>query len=262
MEDHFQIGTSGWSFNSWKGQFYPKDLKAKEWLPFYAQYFTSVELNNSFYQLPKLNSVKTWCESTPQDFIFSLKAHRYITHMKRLNDSKESLDKMLEIFAAFDAKLGPILFQFPPSFSLDLSRLQDFLKHLSREYRYTFEFRNKSWFCAAVYALLEKQHISLCFYDYKNYQAPEILTSDLVYIRLHGPQQQPYHGSYSRTMLTDYAEKLISWRKQNRHIFCYFDNDEKACAPKNALYLKEQLTRKQQDLLYLKNMDNGVSHEQ
>lgn len=238
---NFHIGTSGWSFSGWLGNFYPEKIKPNLLLPYYADYLDSVELNNSFYQMPKEKNVKIWTELTPPNFIFSAKANRYITHIQRLKDVTESAVRLIKLFSHFEHKLGPILFQFPPYWAIDLPRLKNFIEHLPANYLYTFEFRHKSWFCDELYDLLQNKQMNLCFYNHKMYQSPEIVTSPFIYIRMHGPNEEAYQGAYEEATLLDYAKKFIQWQKEGKAIYCYFDNDEKANAPKDAQRLKQIL---------------------
>ncbi len=238
----FNIGTSGWSYDGWLGNFYPEKIKSNLILPFYATMLDSVELNNSFYQIPKEKNVKNWVSLTPENFIFSCKANRYITHFKKLVDTTESVEKLLQAFSNFEQKLGPILFQFPPSWPIDLPCLEKFIAHLPKQYLYTFEFRHLSWFCEGLYELLHNNQMCLCFYDHKRYRSPEIVTSQFIYVRMHGPQEDAYKGAYEDSTLREYAQKFANWRTEGKAIYCYFDNDEKANAPQDAQRLKKMLS--------------------
>lgn len=173
-----RIGTSGWSYDGWRGPFYPQGGSRKNWLGLYAETFNAVEVNNSFYRLPERKSVEGWVSATPQDFCFSVKASRYITHTKKLKT--DGIEKFFAAIKPFGTKLGPVLFQLPPGWKLDLGRLEVFLKKLPAEYKYAFEFRNQSWLCEQVYDLLEKSGSALCFYDYRGFSSPEIITSDFI----------------------------------------------------------------------------------
>ena len=239
-ENNFNIGTSGWSYAGWLGNFYPEKIKSNLILPYYATLLDSVELNNSFYQIPKEKNVKVWAEITPDHFIFSCKANRYITHFKKLDDTTETVEKLLNAFSHFEEKLGPILFQFPPYWSIDLPTFKTFIEHLPKQYLYTFEFRHKSWFCDELYELLHQHELSLCFYNHKMYRSPEIVTGQFIYIRMHGPNEDAY-GAYEDSTLMEYAQKFINWRKEGKAVYCYFDNDEKANAPKDAQRMRKIL---------------------
>lgn len=235
------IGTSGWVYPGWIGNFYPEKIKPKEVLPFYMNVFNSVELNNSFYRIPKEEYVKMWRDTTPQDFVFSCKANRYISHMKRLKEVEETVDKLLHVFSCFEQKLGPILFQFPPYWPVNMERLAKFIAYLPKDFQYTFEFRHQSWFCDALYELLTRNRMALCFYDIKTYQTPEVVTGDFIYLRMHGPELEPYQGAYSAETLAAYAAQITHWRGEGKAVYCYFDNTIKACAPVDAQRLRQQL---------------------
>ena len=235
------IGTSGWNYDGWKGDFYPEKIGQARMLEEYAKTFGTVEVNGTFYSLPKAKTVKDWVDRTPRDFCFSVKGSRYITHMKKLKDPREPLDNLNGILEAFGDKLGPVLFQLPPNWNVNIDRLKDFLKALSGDFRYTFEFRDKSWLCQEVYDLLNKHEAALCIYDYEQYLSPEEVTTDFVYLRLHGPEKQAYKGSYKDDVLEDHAGKCRSWVEDGKAVYCYFDNDEKACAPKDAQRMEKLL---------------------
>lgn len=236
------IGTSGWNYKTWKRLFYPEEVKQKDWLSQYAKSFDTVELNTSFYHIPKQSSVVNWAEQSPDNFLFSCKASRYLTHMKKLKDPQEGLERLWEVFAPFGQKLGPVLFQLPPGWGVNTERLTDFIGYLPARYRYTFEFRNQSWLCQEVYDLLGGNNINLCFYDFKQFRPPEVVTADFIYIRLHGPMETPYWGSYSDADLNSHARKIKQWSAEGKDVYCYFDNDQEANAPKDALRLISKIT--------------------
>jgi len=236
-----RIGTSGWSYRHWKGLFYPEGLAAADQLPWYAERFDAVELNGTFYRLPKRETFATWREKTPDNFRFAVKANRYITHMKKLRDPEQSLDRMLGAIQGLGDKLGPILFQLPPGWRLDLDRLETFLAALPKRRGYAFEFRHESWFDDRVYAALERHGVGFCIYHLAGQQSPMIVSAALVYIRLHGPGG-PYAGSYHTNALRSWARRIAAWRDAGHDVWCFFDNDQNAYAPENALRLKTQLS--------------------
>ncbi|NMT63878.1 DUF72 domain-containing protein [Marinobacter orientalis] len=238
-----RIGTSGWNFDSWRGSFYPEGLGAEGLLQEYARSFDTVELNNSFYQLPDKTSVNGWLEAAPGGFLFSVKASRYLTHMKKLKDAGEGLDRFLAAVEPFGSKLGPLIFQLPPRWRVNVSRLTEFLDQLPPDYRYAFEFRDTSWLCDEVYEVLTKYNAALCYYDYKGYRSPPVATADFVYARLHGPEEEAYTGSYDGRALAGFARRFVNWEQEGRDVFCYFDNDDKACAPRDAQRLLESVRR-------------------
>lgn len=235
------IGTSGWSYRHWMGGvFYPETLKAADQLPWYAERFDTVELDGTFYRLPKRETFATWCRKTPDGFRFALKANRYITHMKKLKDPEQSLDRMLAAIGGLGDKLGPVLFQLPPSWKIDLDRLQAFLSALPKRRGYAFEFRHESWFDDRVYAALERHAAAFCIYHLAGRQSPFVVSAPLVYIRLHGPDGA-YAGSYHGNTLRSWARRIADWQASGHDVWCFFDNDQNAYAPKNALQLKAQL---------------------
>lgn len=234
------IGTSGWSYKHWTGNFYPNNLKAKEYLKYYAEQFSSVEINSSFYHSLKDQTVKNWVKAVPENFVFAVKADRYITHMKKLEDAEETVPGFIKTLKSFETKLGPILFQLPPSFDFNLQRLESFLKYLPDDYSYTFEFRSKSWFNQYTYDLLKNYNASLCIYNLAGYQSPEILTADFAYIRMHGTIDIG-SGKYSDKELKKLSENIETYKSQGKSIYCYFNNDGNGNAVLNALLLKKYL---------------------
>lgn len=234
------IGTSGWSYGHWKGNFYPAGLTAAEMLPFYASHFRTAEINNSFYQLPSEHAVERWKNSVPEDFVFSVKASRFITHMKKLKNPETTMPPFMERVKLLGPKLGPILFQLPSRWHLNLERLSTFLKSLDNSHRYIFEFRDKSWFDEQVYAVLAAQRAAFCIYDMAGVLAPRQVTTDFVYIRLHGPDG-PYCGCYDQAALSAWAEQIHSWQAQGKAVYCYFDNDQNGHAAQNARDLQAML---------------------
>lgn len=227
------IGTSGWSYDHWKGPFYPDDIKGDNMLSYYCEHFKSVEINNSFYHLPQAKTLKHWRDMSPDNFLFSVKASRYITHMKKLNDPKQSVHDLLERVSVLKEKLGPILFQLPPRWRYNHDRLNHFLEGLSDEFRYAFEFRDPSWLEPEVYHLLSKHNAAFCIYELDGFISPREVTADFVYTRLHGPGG-PYQGDYDNRTLAGWAGAFHSWAKQGKDIYCYFDNDEAGYAARNA----------------------------
>lgn len=237
---NIHIGTSGFSYVHWKENFYPKGLNAKKWIHYYSQTFSTVELNTTFYHLPLKSTVENWHTQVPDDFIFSIKASRYITHQKRLHDCKESVDLFYAHIQAVKTKTGPILFQLPPSFKLNKERLKEFIKGLKKSHRHVFEFRHESWYVDEIYELLEKNKIALCISDLTGKTTPEVITTDFTYMRLHGPKLA-YQGSYG-PLLKEWKKKISQWSSKAT-VYCYFDNDKKGYAIQDAKVLKEMLFR-------------------
>lgn len=239
------IGTSGWSYDHWQGLFYPQELSKGRWLEFYMQHFDTVELNTSFYRLPKKKTFVNWRERTPKNFIYSVKMSRYVSHIKRLLNPEESLPRFFESVSALKEKCGPILIQLPPSLKFNEERTENFLRVLTRDYssyRFTLECRNESWFLKPVYKLLKGYGVALCLADTPNCPYVEEITSDFIYIRLHG-HEQLYASNYGDQQLEAWGVKIRGWNNEGMDVYVYFDNDANAYAPKNALGLKEILYR-------------------
>lgn len=234
------IGTSGWSYKHWVGKFYPPGLPSSRQFAFYQQHFTTVELNNSFYRLPPPENFANWRNETNAKFIFAVKANRFLTHMKKLIVDRSSIHRLFASVDELEEKLGPILFQLPPKWKINEDRLAAFLAALPKGYRYAFEFREHSWYNDNVYALLRKYNVSFCIYELEYHQSPEVVTSDFIYIRLHGPGSK-YQGSYTNATLALWAAKMEGWQKQGKDVYIYFDNDQEGYAAFNALTLKEML---------------------
>jgi uncharacterized protein YecE (DUF72 family) len=232
------IGTSGWKYKHWQGGiFYPPELKETDELSFYTGIFKTVELNNSFYHLPDPKTFKQWGKSVPANFIFSVKASRYITHMKKLNETGEALSLFLKHARQLKEHLGPILFQLPPKWKINIERFELFIKKLPKKFRYTFEFRNPTWYHQDIYDLLKKYNCAFCIYELDHHQSPIITTADFIYIRLHGPEGK-YNGSYSNQQLKEWAKRCRNWSKSGKEVFIYFDNDQKGYAANNAQSLQ------------------------
>jgi uncharacterized protein YecE (DUF72 family) len=228
------IGTSGWYYEQWKGPFYPEDLSKGGFLEYYADRFQTVEINNTFYQLPKKKTLIVWRDTVPAGFIFSVKASRYITHMKKLKDPEEPVSNFLERIDVLEDKLGPILFQLPPNWNLNPERLRIFLEALPKRYRYAFEFRDPSWFDSRAYDALAEHGAAFCIYDFGGRLSPKKVTTDFIYVRLHGPHG-PYKGQYGIRELTRWAGVFLTWARQGKEIYCYFDNDQAGYAAQDAL---------------------------
>jgi len=237
---HVHIGTSGWHYKHWLGPFYPKDLTPARMLRWYAQRFDTVEINNSFYRLPATAALETWCRETPRQFCFAVKASRYITHNLKLKNPEQADERFLSQIEILGKRLGPILFQLPPGWKLNLERLDDFLRGLPKTHRYTFEFRNPTWQVQEVYDTLQRHRAALCIHEIAGFRCPIEVTTDFTYVRLHGPGDK-YQGDYSRRTLRTWAHRIEKWRTELAHTFMYFDNDQSGFAAKNALELKAML---------------------
>ncbi|MDD5697173.1 MAG: DUF72 domain-containing protein [Victivallaceae bacterium] len=196
-----------------------------------------IGINNTFYHLPAPGAFEKWRRETPENFLFAVKANRYITHMKKLKHIEASLALLYERVLVLHRKLGPILFQLPPGWNCNYERLSEFLKLLPGNRRHAFEFRNASWINNRVLSLLERHNIAFCIYDLAGMGTEKIVTADWVYIRLHGPDASAYSGKYAAAALAGWAEFIDCQAAAGRSVFCYFDNDQNAYAPQNAAEL-------------------------
>jgi uncharacterized protein YecE (DUF72 family) len=235
-----RIGTSGYHYKHWVGRYYPAGIRAAEMLSYYLRDFDTVELNNTFYQLPNETTFEAWRKGTPHHFLFAVKGSRFISHMIKLKDPERGLVNFLPRAERLRWKLGPILWQLPPRWNLNVERLETFLSLLPRKHRYTFELRNQTWMTDEVYALLRRYNASFC-YELAGYQSPIEITADWTYIRLHGPTELKYQGSYSDEQLATWARRIRKWARSMKAIYVYFDNDDSAYAVQNALTLKRML---------------------
>jgi uncharacterized protein YecE (DUF72 family) len=235
------IGTSGWSYKHWKHTFYPEGTKNADHFSYYQRHFNTVELNNSFYMLPPPETFTTWNKSTPSKFIFAVKASRFFTHMKKLIVDREGIIRFFTSVDQLGTKLGPILFQLPPKWKINAPRLAEFIAALPKGYRYTFEFREHSWYNDEVYAILRKNNCAFCIYELEFHLSPTQITADFVYIRLHGPGYK-YQGSYTDAKLSEWAQQLQAWQKAGKDVYIYFDNDQEGYAAFNAITLQKLVT--------------------
>ncbi len=236
-----RIGTSGWHYNHWKELFYPPDLPKSKWFEHYAQHFDTVEINNTFYQLPKEVSLQRWHKQAPKNFLYAVKANRYITHIKRLKDTSEEVERFFDRIGLLKSKLGPILYQLPPSLHKDLDLLESFIKLLPGNRIAVFEFRHDSWFSEDTFNLLNKFGAGFCVHDLSGKETPRVVTADIIYIRFHGPAGK-YEGNYSKPALKNWAQ----WIRDNgtgiSSVFAYFNNDISGHAITNAKTLRGQLS--------------------
>jgi uncharacterized protein YecE (DUF72 family) len=234
-----KIGTSGWHYEHWRGPFYPEHMDAGQMLSHYCRSFTTVEINNSFYRLPSENTLSDWRRTVPRTFCFSVKASRYITHMKKLKDFHQPLQTFLDRVALLGDRLGPVLFQLPPRWKFNPERLQKFVAGLPDGFRFVFEFRDPSWYHRRAFDILAERGVGFCMHDMSGSVSPKALTAEFLYVRFHGPQK--YGGSYSAQTLSGWAGAFSTWKRQGKEIFAYFNNDARGHAVRNALALKRML---------------------
>jgi uncharacterized protein YecE (DUF72 family) len=236
-----RIGCSGWSYDDWRGSFYPDELPRRRWLERYAETFDTVEVNNTFYRLPARSSVAAWAEQTPGGFLFACKASRYLTHVKRLRGIDEGASRFVDALAPLrDAgKLGPILWQLPGNFTRDDARLEAALEAAHEALpgaRHGFEFRHPSWFTRPVYGLLADAGAALVIGDdpQRPFVEPRIVT-DWTYVRFHRGRRGR-RGNYSDAELATWKRRIAGWRRRVK-VYAYFNNDWEAFAPRNAMKL-------------------------
>jgi len=225
------IGTSGYVYNHWKGVFYPADLPAARWFEFYCGHFRTVEINNSFYQLPGRSTFENWRKKSPRQFVFTVKVSRYLTHMKKLKDPEEPLTRFLANAGGLGGKLGPLLFQLPPNFKPNVQRLRGLLALRKKNMRWVFEFRRKAWFEDEIIDALRKGGAGFCVHDITE-GCPATATADFAYLRLHGGETNG--GKYDRSVLRRWSKQINKWLAGGLDVFVYFNNDIKGYAITNA----------------------------
>lgn len=239
-----RIGCSGWNYAHWRnGVFYPPRCPAREWLRFYAQSFDTVEVNTTFYRLPKREAVSRWVEESPDGFVFAVKVSRYLTHVKRLRELPPNLAILYERLEPLlgTPKLGPLLWQLPPTFRRDDERLAAALDVFPPAQRHAVEFRHESWFVPDVTALLRERNVALVIGDRPQVHAfqTQELTADFTFVRFHAGTRGR-RGNYSHAELDEWAGRLSGWAR-TVDVFAYFNNDWEGFAIENARYLKRRL---------------------
>jgi uncharacterized protein YecE (DUF72 family) len=241
MKPEVWIGTSGYVYKHWRnGVFYPPGLPAKEELPFYAQHFRTVELNNPFYRLPPRATFVSWRRRTPDDFLFAVKASRYITHIKKLKDAGPPLRLFLHQASGLGKKFGPVLFQFPRTWKPDIGRLRDFLALLPRRREFAFEFRHPGWLSGSVYELLQSHDAALCLAAGPAApQTNDVVTARFSYIRMHGGSGEG--GNFTGKELRNWAARIERFRADGVKVYIYFNNDQCGYAIQNAFALRRLL---------------------
>jgi uncharacterized protein YecE (DUF72 family) len=223
------IGTSGWQYPHWREVFYPKGLAQREWLPWYADRFQTVELNNSFYRLPEAASFERWRQETPDDFIFAVKMSRFLTHIKRLRDPKEPVERFLERATHLGPKLGPVLLQLPPRMTIDADRLEGALACFPKDVRVVVEFRDESWFVDEIKQLLERHRVALCLADSPQRATPAWRTTGWGFVRFHWGLGSP-EPCYQESALQRWTRQIAGLWPDPGDVFAYFNNDARGCA--------------------------------
>jgi uncharacterized protein YecE (DUF72 family) len=238
------IGTSGWSYKHWKGIYYPPQVKQAAWLEYYAQSFSTSEINTSFYHLPKPATTEGWNKRVPADFMFCPKMSRYLTHMKKLNDPEESMEKFFDVFAPLKRKLGPVLIQLPHFVPFNLEKAEHLYKVCKKKYayyRFCMEVRHESWLTDESIDLMNKYNIAFVISQSGTaFPYAEFVTASHVYVRFHGPGSL-YASRYTIEQLTVFAEMFLKWKKEGRSVWAFFNNDIGGHAITNAKELKQMV---------------------
>ena len=232
-----RIGCSGWIYRHWRELFYPAKLPRRLWFDHYAATFDTVELNTSFYHLPKADSFAKWRDQAPLGFRYAVKAPRFITHMKKLKDCAEPVEEFLARARNLGDTIGPILYQLPPRFAFNRHRLETFVALLPPDLRHVFEFRDKSWLTDEVLALLDAGGISFCAHDMPGSATPRSATGPVAYVRFHGGEGK-YRGRYPDETLLSWTDWIVEQARGGRDVWCYFNNDIGGHAIHDALTLR------------------------
>lgn len=227
------IGTSGFQYSEWKGNFYPEDLPAAKMLPFYAEQFSTTEINYTFHRIPAPKTIENWRQLTPGNFRFSLKAPQKITHWSKLRDCADTLDYFCKVISGLGERLGPVLFQLPPTFKKDADVLSSFLRELPST-RAAFEFRHESWFNDEIYELLKSRNIALCIADTETIETPKTITANYGYLRLR-------REDYQRIDVERWAKFVREQEADWQHVFVYFKHEESGIGPKLAQQMMQLL---------------------
>ena len=240
LAQHIRVGCSGWQYRHWAGGFYPAGLPQSRWFAHYALSFDTVEINNSFYRLPPSETFAKWREQSPKRFLYAVKASRFLTHMKKLKDPDDPLHRFFERARQLGPHLGPVLYQLPPGWKLDLERFERFLRALPKGHRHTVEFRETSWYDDRVYALLATHGVALCLHDMQGSATERLVVGPFIYVRFHHGTKK-YGGRYADERLDDWADWLAQRSAEGLDVFAYFNNDTGGHAPRDAVRLRERI---------------------
>lgn len=235
-----RVGCSGWIYRHWRGAFYPEKLPVKRWFAYYAEHFDTVEINNSFYRLPRAETFDAWRAQAPAGFRYAAKANKFLTQAKKLKDCAEPLQRMMPPFRHLGATLGPVLYQLPPRFRINLERLDAFLTIAPKDVVNVFEFRDPSWYVPETLALLDRHGASFCVHDMPGSATPRWASGSAAYLRFHGGVGK-YWGRYPDEALLDWADWIVAQARTGRGVWAYFNNDAEAHAVQDALTLKAML---------------------
>ncbi|MGM0576439.1 MAG: DUF72 domain-containing protein [Myxococcota bacterium] len=246
MSGRVFVGTSGWNYDAWREGFYG-DTPRRRWLAFCAERFTSVEVNGTFYRLQKPETFERWRDETPDDFRFAIKGHRYVTHNKKLKDPEEPVARSRDTARHLGHKLAAVVWQLPASFQRNPERLARFAETLGAwdDTRHAVELRDPSWFDGEVAACLGEHGVAVCWSDAPGWPMWEVVTTDMVYVRLHG-HTRLYASAYSREHLSRWADRVHGWTSEGRDVHVYFDNDSEGAAPHDALTLLDMVRERRE----------------
>ena len=239
MAGEVRIGTSGWVYPHWRETFYPKGLPQSGWLEHYAERFNTVELNNPFYRQPERATFERWRRAVPDDFVYAVKLNRFLTHLKRLNVDRAMVARSYDTMAGLGPKAAVVLVQLPARFRFDADRVARFFAAVApRRRRHALGPRDASWLTDEAIAVLRERSVALCIIDTPKWPTRGSVTADFVYLRFHG-QTRLYGSSYDDHALRAWAERIRLWRAAGLDVYAYFNNDERAYAPRDALRLRE-----------------------
>jgi uncharacterized protein YecE (DUF72 family) len=228
------VGTSGFQYKEWKGTFYPETLSVAKMLPYYAERFSTTEINYSFRRIPSEKTLANWSANTPSKFRFVLKAPQEITHFRKLRDCTEVLERFAGALKTLGEKLGPVLFQLPPFLKNDNTLLKDFLATIPANLRSAFEFRHESWFNDETFAVLTSKNAALCIADTEELTTPIVITADFAYFRLRNP-------AYTKADIKRWAKAVDQQRSKSKDIYTYFKHEDSGVGPKFARQLLDEL---------------------
>jgi uncharacterized protein YecE (DUF72 family) len=234
------VGCSGWAYKHWRGIFYPEGLPQKRWFDFYADEFDTVEINNSFYRLPPPETFEKWRDQARPGFRYAVKANRFITQAKKLLNCEEPVARMMTAACRLEDRLGPMLYQLPPTLKINLERLESFLKIIPRDMINVFEFRDSSWYEEEAYALLDRYGASFCVHDMAGCVSSRTAVGPVAYVRFHGGVGK-YWGRYTDQTLLGWADWALDQSRGGRSVWCYFNNDIHGHAIDDARTLKSMV---------------------
>jgi uncharacterized protein YecE (DUF72 family) len=240
--ERIRIGCSGWNYKHWRERFYPKGLPQRRWFEYYAGHFDTVEINNSFYRLPTAETFARWRDQAPPGFCYAVKANRFLTQARKLKDCAEPLERMMTPLRALGDRLGPILYQLPPRFRINLGRLESFLELLAEDVTSVFEFRDKSWHVPETLALLDRHGASFCVHDMPGCGSERIAVGPVAYVRFHGGEGK-YWGRYPDESLLGWTDWIVAQAKAGRPVWAFFNNDIDAHATHDAQTLRAMVAQ-------------------